>query len=164
MNAHTRSSSSLLVASLLTMAMVFTLLLLGCPSPEENDAPDDIEEATGLSQWELEHGIGPITESLELDEEIDEDLAAQGDDLYATLCESCHRMEARFVGPPLGKILEARTPEFVMNFMLNPQEMIREHPIGQELLAEYMVEMPYQNVSEEEARAILEYLRAESSN
>lgn len=141
-------------------AVVFLLSLPGC-SADEPDAPQTEEEASGLTDFEMEHGLGPITEPVSLEEEIDGELAAQGEDIFQTKCESCHQMDSRFVGPPLGNVLEARSAEFVMNFMLNPQEMIREHPVGQQLLQEYMTEMPYQNVSEEDARAILEYLRTE---
>lgn len=43
--------------------------------------------------------------------------------------------------------------------ILNPSEMIQKDPIAKELLAKYPTPMPFQNVSEEDARAILEYLK-----
>lgn len=76
----------------------------------------------------------------------------------------CHNMEGRMVGPELGDVMERRSPEFVMNFILNPSGMTREHPVGQELLQEYMTAMPYQNVKEDEARAIVEFLREYNQN
>jgi cytochrome c len=47
-----------------------------------------------------------------------------------------------------------------MNFILNPQEMIEKHPEGKKMLAEYMLVMPFQNVAEDEALDIVEYLRS----
>ena len=57
-------------------------------------------------------------------------------------------------------ITERRTPEFIMNMILNPQEMALKDSLANALLEEYnQAVMPYQGVSEEEARAMLEYFR-----
>jgi len=47
-----------------------------------------------------------------------------------------------------------------MNLLLNPTEMLKQDPIAKALLKKYNnVMMLNQNLSEEEARAITEYLR-----
>mgnify|MGYP003684781141 FL=1 len=47
-----------------------------------------------------------------------------------------------------------------MNILLNPTEMLKKDPIAHALLKEYNnIQMLNQNLSEEEARAIAEYLR-----
>jgi hypothetical protein len=46
-----------------------------------------------------------------------------------------------------------------MNMVLNPQEMLQKDATAQELLAQFMTQMPNQNLTEEEARAVLEYFR-----
>ena len=46
-----------------------------------------------------------------------------------------------------------------MNMILNPEEMIKEDPIAMELLAEYASPMTNQNLTEEEARQVVEYMR-----
>jgi len=43
--------------------------------------------------------------------------------------------------------------------ILNPAEMIQKHPETKKLLAEYSVPMTFQNVTKDDARAILEYFR-----
>lgn len=136
------------------------LVIAGCNGGEASDEPRGAESggSAELSAFELEHGIGPVTERISLGE-IDQQLVLRGEDAYQMKCESCHREEQRFVGPPLGDVLDRRSPEFVMNMMLNPAEMLEKHPVAQELLAEYMTPMPFQNVDREEARAIVEYLR-----
>jgi hypothetical protein len=48
-----------------------------------------------------------------------------------------------------------------MNMMLNPQGMVEKHPETKKLLAEFYVAMPNQNLSPDEARQVLEYLRSE---
>ena len=59
------------------------------------------------------------------------------------------------------RIYERRSPEWVMNMLLNPTEMLKQDPIAIALLKEYNnVMMLNQNLSEKEARAIAEYLRS----
>jgi len=139
---------------LFTISLLFAL---GACGVDENGPPEDVEE--GLSAFEMEHGIGPFTEPVTLDDPVDQALAAEGEQLFQFNCEACHMLEDRFVGPPVGDILDRRTPTFVLNMIMNPEQMAREHPEVQELLREYPVIMPYQNISEEQALAILEYLR-----
>jgi hypothetical protein len=43
--------------------------------------------------------------------------------------------------------------------ILNPDEMVKKHPEVKAMLAEFYVPMTFQNVTEDDARAILEYLR-----
>jgi len=57
-------------------------------------------------------------------------------------------------------IYERRSPEWVMNMILNPTEMLKQDPIAIALLKEYNnVLMLNQNLTNEEARSISEYLR-----
>lgn len=114
--------------------------------------------ATELSAVELEQGIGPIRD-LELDP-VDDALAEEGRKAYSMKCSACHKLDQRFVAPPLGDVLERRRPEFVMNMILNADEMVQRHPEVRELLAQYFTPMPVQVTDETEARAILEYLRS----
>ncbi len=97
---------------------------------------------------------------------IDAALATQGQQVFDTRCTTCHKMDARYVGPPLGDVTERRTPEYVMNMILAPEKMLQHDADAKALLAEYSVPMTNQNLSHEEARAILEYLRqvAEATN
>ncbi|MDP6921581.1 MAG: cytochrome c [Lutibacter sp.] len=107
-------------------------------------------------------GIGPI-KSLTL-AAIDEGMVAKGKDLYKSKCSACHKISKRFVGPALGGITERRTPEWVMNMILNPEEMVAKNPIAKKLLEEYISPMANQSLTEEEARLILEYFRTKTSN
>ncbi len=116
------------------------------------------ENTGGLSEFELKHGIGPIKKKLTLGK-IDSKLVGKGKKIFELKCSACHELDSRRVGPPLRDVLGHRTPEFVMNMMLNPDEMIKRHPEVKKLLAEYLTVMTFQNLSVEDARAVLEYLR-----
>lgn len=66
----------------------------------------------------------------------------------------------KLIGPAMTGIYERRSPEWVMNLLLNPTEMLKQDPIAKALLKEYNnVMMLNQNLSQDEARAISEYLR-----
>ena len=87
-------------------------------------------------------------------------MAKKGEEAYVIKCSACHKATKKYIGPaPLG-VLERRTPEWVMNMILNPEEMIAKDPIAKQLLIEYNgAPMANQNLTEEEARSILEYFR-----
>jgi mono/diheme cytochrome c family protein len=113
-----------------------------------------------LTPFQIEHGIGPVTEPVALGA-IDQSLAKAGSTVFEQKCASCHKIDERYVGPPLGEVLERRTPTFVLNMVLNPQTMVEKHPVPKKLLAEFLVMMPNQNVTPDEARQVLEYLRTQ---
>lgn len=104
-------------------------------------------------------GVGPITK-LELSETLDEAMVEKGKEIYKANCTACHKMKKRSVGPALDGVTIRRTPEWVMNMILNPDEMVVKDPTAKALLAEYLAPMANQSLSEEEARAILEFFRS----
>lgn len=105
-------------------------------------------------------GVGPI-KTLTL-ADIDENLVAKGQEVYKVKCTACHKISKRFVGPGLKGITERRTPEWIMNMILNPEVMVVENETAKQLLIEYSAPMANQSLTEEEARAILEYLRTKN--
>lgn len=142
-------------------AILLALLLAGCGGDSGGDQANSQPAAPqGLTEWQLEHGIGPITSNITL-EAVNTELAQQGQAIFDVKCAPCHKIDERYIGPPLGGVVKRRTPEFIMNMMLNPDEMVKKHPEAQKLLAKYLAPMTYQNVSEADARALLEYLRTQ---
>ncbi len=104
-------------------------------------------------------GIGPI-DSIALSENIDVDLAGIGEKLYTQKCIACHKVGSTFIGPPPNGILERRTPEWVMNMILNPEEMLQKDSLAKALFMEFDGQlMTNQQVTVDEARAMLEYFR-----
>jgi hypothetical protein len=64
------------------------------------------------------------------------------------------------IGPPQAGIMERRTPEWTMNMIMNPSGMVQEDDLAKALLEEFNgVPMTDQGITEDEARAILEYFR-----
>ncbi len=122
-------------------------------------AKEQAANPSGLSDFELQHGIGPIKEEIKLPATIDVALARKGEEYFRTKCTGCHKLTQRYVGPPLRGITSFRSPTYIMNMILNPQEMVQKHPVAKGLLAQYLTIMSPQGVNPEIARAILEYLR-----
>ncbi len=109
----------------------------------------------------LPKGIGPYAEkTLKLDPCIDIELAKKGQQLFEQYCSACHKIDKRYVGPPLKGVTLARSPEWIMNLLLNTQEMVMNDPIAKALLMQYYTIMRTSpDLTEEDFRAILEYLR-----
>ena len=104
-------------------------------------------------------GIGPIT-SMDWPETIDEALVTTGEGAFKQKCMACHMPNRKLIGPAMQGVFERRSPEWVMNMLLNPTEMLKQDPIAKALLKEFNnVMMINQNLTQEEARAITEYLR-----
>lgn len=141
--------------------LIVSALLFSCQQKQVEEAPK--AEAPKVQEEKKEEvvsdiGIGPIKE-LKLGP-IDQSLVKKGKEIFESKCAACHKFDEKYVGPPLRGVTKRRKPEWIMNIILNPSEMIQKDPIAKELLAEYLTPMPFQNVSEEDARAILEYLRS----
>ena len=104
-------------------------------------------------------GIGPIS-NVDLSLDIDQVLATSGKEIYDLKCTACHKATEKFIGPAPAGIMERRNPTWIMNMILNPDEMTLNDPLARELLIEYNgAPMANQSLTEEEARAILEYFR-----
>jgi len=128
-------------------------------SNQQSNTAQQTEQTDGLSQWELEHGIGPVKEKIELGE-INMELAAKGEESFIAKCAPCHKLDKRFIGPAQRYTADRRTPEYILNMILNPDEMTKRHPTGKKLLAEYLAPMTNMNLTLDQAKEILEYLRA----
>lgn len=120
-------------------------------STEEIVAEVSVKTATG------DIGVGPIT-SITLGD-IDDALVEKGKEVYRANCTACHKIGKRFIGPALAGVTQRRTPEWIMNMIMNPEEMVKKDPTAKALLAEYIAPMANQNITKEDARAILEFFR-----
>jgi mono/diheme cytochrome c family protein len=143
-------SNGILIASLL----VLELGLAGCDKKEGGKESQTIPaaQAGGASK-----GVGPI-QSIQLDAELDSVLVAKGEKLFSGTCVTCHKLDIRFVGPALNGVTTRRSPEWIMNMMLNPSGMTQQDDTAKALLAIYMIQMSVA-VTQEDARAALEFFR-----
>ena len=145
---------------LLTSVLIIGLLTNcgGNDSSANGDAPAEPIEIYKPKPKASPLGIGPVTEEVKLGE-IDPAMAKQGEEVFTQMCTACHKLDKRHVGPALSGVLERRNPAWVMNMILNPEVMVKEDPVAKELFAEYLSPMANQNLTQEQARAVVEYIR-----
>ena len=137
-------------------ALVFTACGGGETPPAAAAQPGGAPAS--LTEFEMEHGIGPVTEPVTLGA-VDHEMAEAGEELFEQKCSACHKLKEKYVGPALGGVTERRSPAFIMNMILNPQGMVERHPVAKQLLAEHLTFMPNQGLSRDQARQVVEYLR-----
>ncbi|MFY0688304.1 MAG: cytochrome c [Cyclobacteriaceae bacterium] len=104
-------------------------------------------------------GVGPV-EKVQLGQEIDSIMVGSGKATFEMKCTACHKLGKKFIGPPPNGILKRRAPEWVMNMILNPSEMVKKDALAKDLFMEFNGSpMSDQGLNEEEAREVLEYFR-----
>lgn len=160
-----------------SIVLLFSLLIISCGGKEEKkkegfsvdrqktttvkkEAKPEAGAVKASERVELTNkGIGPI-KSVTLGAEVDKSMAAKGEDVYGKMCLACHRIGKKFIGPPPNGIFERRSPEWVMNMILNPEGMVKEDPLAKDLLMEFNgAPMANQGLTEEQAREVVEYFR-----
>jgi sugar lactone lactonase YvrE/mono/diheme cytochrome c family protein len=125
------------------------------PDKKPTDAPLPPSKRITLDK----KGIG-VVKDIKLPKEINSEMVSEGRELFNTKCISCHTAEKNLVGPAPKGILERRSPEWIMNMIMNPTEMLKKDDFAKELLAEFKgVNMLNEQITEKQARAILEYFR-----
>jgi len=113
------------------------------------------------ASYDPKRGEGKFTdESLALTDKLDEAKAKIGEDVSGVKCTSCHKMtDEKLVGPGWKDVTKRRTPAWIMNFITNPDPMIDKDPEAQAMLELCLVRMPNQSLTDDDSRAILEYMR-----
>ncbi len=139
--------------------LFFIILGLSSCSNSDDSKTSDLDENTKSEESVNDDGkgIGPIKDVHIT--ELDPTLALKGQEVFKDNCSACHKLDSRYVGPALKDVTKRRKPEWIMNMILNPTEMTQKDPVAMELLAEFLAPMAQQNISQDDARALLEYFR-----
>ncbi|PWG81143.1 c-type cytochrome [Pararcticibacter amylolyticus] len=117
------------------------------------------QEASAPAAAADDKGIGKFKD-VQLTHPLDEGMLAKGTQIFDVKCSSCHKLtDEKLVGPGWKGVTDRRTPEWIMNFVTNVDEMLDKDPEAKAMLELCMVRMPNQNLSDDDARAILEYMR-----
>jgi mono/diheme cytochrome c family protein len=162
--------------ALRSVTIILTLFLISCGGKEEKKDGFSLDRSKAAEQTTTdskttgevpasqritleEKGVGQI-EEITLDPVIDNEMAAAGEALFTTNCTACHKLDKRFIGPSPKGILERRSPEWIMNMILDPKLMTEEDRCAKDLMVEFNgAAMANQNLTVEQTRAILEYFR-----
>lgn len=124
--------------------------------PSNQDAPAASSDA---SSYDPNRGEGKF-DKVDLAAKLDQAMADSGQKVAEVKCTSCHKpTEEKLVGPGWKGVTSRKKPEWIMNFITNPDPMIDKDPEVQAQLEICLVRMPNQGLKDDEARSILEYMR-----
>src|ERR1017187_858181 len=134
--------------------IVFSVLLMvrcGNNSTDNSNQSDKTDTAN--------KGIGKFKD-IKLTHPLDEGMIAKGDAIFNAKCIACHKLtEEKLVGPGFKGVSDKRTPEWIMNFITNTNVMLDSDLVAQQLMVICVSRMPNQNLSDDEARSMLEFIR-----
>jgi cytochrome c551/c552 len=91
---------------------------------------------------------------------VNDALATQGEGLFKSkTCSTCHGFGIRITGPDLKGVTRRRTSQWMQQQIQHPDVMTKQDPISRGLLGTYAVQMPNLNITDDEARSLIEFLK-----
>jgi cytochrome c551/c552 len=141
------------------------ILLAACGSGKSGDsgqassASDQKTASSGNPSYDPNRGEGKFTK-VDVSQTLDAAKADAGTKIYTVKCSSCHKLtDEKLVGPGWKGVTSRHTPEWIMNFATNPDAMLDKDPKAQAMLEICLVRMPNQNLTDDDARNIYEFMR-----
>ena len=136
------------------------ILFFSCNSNQSNTVSSGNNSPSATkSTADSDKGIGRF-KHVPLTHPLDDSMVARGSVIFNSKCISCHKLtEEKLVGPGWKNITDRRTPEWIMNFITNTNVMLDSDLVAQQLMVTCITRMPNQNLSDDQARAILEFMR-----
>jgi cytochrome c551/c552 len=154
--------------SLILSAAILTISCGGNNSGQD-EAAASTTEATATNPKDNESSANPSYDpkrgegkfhDVKLGEKLDASMAAKGEKVYELKCASCHKLsDEKLVGPGWKGVTSRHEPEWILNFVTNTDEMLDKDPKAQAMLEICMVRMPNQNLSDDDAKSVLEFMR-----
>ena len=152
--------------SFIVVTILFTSILMACGGGEEKKATVSTTAITDASASNSENpSYDPVRgegkfKDVQIPVALDKALAATGEKVYTVKCASCHKLtDEKLVGPGFTGVTGRHTADWIMNFATNPDPMINKDPKAQAMLELCLVRMPNQNLTDDDARNVYEYLR-----
>ncbi len=131
--------------------------LIACKNDKVNENVS-AQPLPTTEEYDPNRGEGKF-ENIEL-EALNPALAKKGKNISEVKCQSCHKLtDERLVGPGWKNVTKRHTPAWILNFVTNPDLMIDKDPKLQAQLEICLVRMPNQDVNEDAAFALLEFMR-----
>ena len=125
----------------------------------DTPAPEAKNTNNGNPSYDPERGEGKFTE-VKVGATLDAAMAASGEKIYGVKCGSCHKLTSeKLVGPGWLGVTERHAAPWIMNFITNTDAMLNKDPKAQAALEICLVRMPNQNLADEDARNLYEFMR-----
>ena len=152
---------SLIVTSLLASA---TFVVIACNNEDKSadtKTTTTTSDTTAAPADQEVHGAEVKEGEIKFENPLNAAWVANGKSIYELKCQSCHKLtEERVVGPGWKGVTKRREPEWIMNMITNVDMMLETDPEAQKLLEQCMVRMPNQNITRDESRQIMEFMRS----
>jgi len=104
-------------------------------------------------------GIGRF-KNVQLTHPLDQGMVAKGKAIFQSKCFACHKLTTEMlVGPGWSGVTNRRSPEWIMNWITNTKVMVDRDLAAQADLAVCLIRMPNQDLTDDEARSVLEFMR-----
>ena len=148
------------MAKLLTVLFFSpSLFFISCQEGVKKDEKElDVQELT-KDQPET-HGSELKESDITLGTPLDQTMVTTGKGIYELKCQACHKLtEEKLVGPGWKNVTKTRKPLWIMNMITNVEMMLETDPEAQKMLEQCLVRMPNQNITQEDARKIVEFMR-----
>jgi mono/diheme cytochrome c family protein len=134
-----------------------SILLWSCGGASKRAETPQTDESVLLKQEEVH---GTEVKELKLSNPLDQAMVKQGQAIYDLKCSACHRLSGdRLVGPTWTGVTTRRKPVWIINMITNVDMMLEKDAEAQKLLETCLVRMPNQNITEKEARSVIEFMR-----
>ena len=146
------------------IAVFISLLIIKCgPNKQKENQNDktstDNKDTVVISQGANSKGIGRFS-NVQLTHPLDENMITKAEPIYNSKCIACHKLtDEKLVGPGWKGVTDRRTSEWIMNFITNTQVMLDKDLQAQSDLVTCIVRMPNQDLTDEQARQMLEFMR-----
>ena len=147
------------ISNLLIIVMFMSACAGGSDSSNATEAATE-PKTFDTESYDPKRGEGKFNAENVKVEGLDAAMAAKGKSISETKCFSCHKTtDERLVGPGWKGVTAKHSPFWIMNVITNPDPMIDKDPELQAQLEICLVRMPNQNLNDQEAREILEFMR-----
>lgn len=129
------------------------------PASDNPATAETPKEATGNPSYDPQRGEGKFKD-VQVAEKLDEAMAASGEKVYGVKCSSCHKLTSeKLVGPGWLGVTDRHSGPWIMNFVTNTDAMLDKDPKAQAQLEICLVRMPNQNLTDDDARHLYEFMR-----
>ncbi|MBL7750688.1 MAG: cytochrome c [Chitinophagaceae bacterium] len=145
------------ILALLTGSVIW-FISCGEQGVKESDPPVDIEKVAE-KQPEV-HGSEIKAGDIKFENPLNAEWVLSGKGIYELKCQACHKLTTdKLVGPGWKDVTKKREPVWIMNMITNVDMMLEKDPEAQKLLEQCLVRMPNQNITTDEARQVIEFMR-----
>ncbi len=145
---------------IITAALFISFMIFSCKEGVQKDQPTvDVQELT-KDKPEV-HGSELKEGDISLTTPLNATWISAGKSSYELKCQSCHKLtNEKLVGPGWKDVTRKRQPLWIMNMITNVEMMLETDPEAQKLLEQCLIRMPNQNISKDDARQLLEFMRS----